>query len=77
MMEQIAEGKTRDLANGRIRAYADRTVNERTSVTVGRLRVLGMSEGVGVWRKLKERRSRLGFPEEGDDGREGNYAGLL
>ena len=57
MMEQIAEGKTRDLANGRIRAYADRTVNERTSVTMSLLSLVGMSAGVGVWRKLKERRS--------------------
>src|ERR1700735_4457775 len=64
MMEQIAEGKTRDLANGRIRAYADRTVNERTAITEGLLRVVGKRAGLGVWRKLKERRSTARVPRE-------------
>jgi hypothetical protein len=45
MMEQIAEAKTRGLANGRIRAYAARTVNERTSVTDGMVRSQESAQG--------------------------------
>ena len=48
MMEQITEAKTRGLANGRIRAYADRTVNERTQVTQNQLGIASMGEACGV-----------------------------
>jgi hypothetical protein len=78
VMEHEQMQKTSGLANGRIRAYALRTVNPMSVVTTGLGRV--WKEGVvgDEWRKLKRRRSasRAGF-EEMFRGREGCYAGLL
>jgi hypothetical protein len=74
VMEHEQMLKTVGLANGRIRAYALRTVNPVSVIT------MGLKEGVvgEEWRKLKRRRSvsRAGL-EEMFRGREGCYAGLL